>query len=107
MAYVMTRVGEKTWNTIAANLKQYVREGIIDANILSNTNYRPTHILDIYKMRRGRYKNVRIWIKLDLGNGQRQDLFMTTADNQPISSTFDIFTSSVEHPIEDWRDEIC
>lgn len=107
MAYVMTRVSEKTWNTIAANLKQYVREGVIDSNILTDSNYRPTHILDIYKMRRGRYKNVRIWIKLDLGNGQRQDLFMTTADNQPISSSFDIFTSSVENPIADWRNEVC
>lgn len=37
----------------------------------------PTHVIDIYKYRRGRYKNVRIWTSIDLGTGDRQDLFVT------------------------------
>lgn len=37
----------------------------------------PTHVMDIYKLRRGRYKNVRIWGIMDLGTGRWQDLFVT------------------------------
>lgn len=37
----------------------------------------PTQVKDIYKMRRGRYKNVRIWGIMDLGTGRWNDLFVT------------------------------
>ena len=103
VSYVMTRVSDKVWAGLMPGLRQAAREGSLDPMLLDQE--RPTHILDIYKMRRGRYKNVRIWIKLDLGNGYRKDLFMTTADNQPIQGTIDLFSSSREEPI-DWESEI-
>ena len=66
---------------------------------------RPTHVLDIYKMRRGRYKNVRIWTNVHLGTGYRKDLFITSADNRPISNFMDIF-STIEQPITFWKNEL-
>ena len=100
LGYVMTRVSDKFWNSIMPGLKQAAREGRIDASVIEND--RPTHVLDIYKMRRGRFKNIRIWIKLNLGTGYRKDLFMTTADNQPLYESIDLFSSSREEPI-DWE----
>lgn len=81
--------------------KVAARDGLIDPDFLVN---RPTHVLDIYKMRRGRYKNVRIWTQLDLGNGKRKDLFITNADNQPIGEIIDLFNSAYEQEI-DWKNE--
>ena len=106
MGYVMTRVNDKIWNMIQPDLRAACRAGIIDETILNNPDKRPTHILDIYKMRRGRYKNVRIWTNLHLGTGKREDLFMTTSDNQPIGNTIDLFSSATELPIE-WNDKEC
>ena len=40
---------------------------------------RPTHVTDIYKLRRGRYKNVRVWSNIDLGTCRMEDLFVTDA----------------------------
>ena len=57
-------------------------------------------------MRRGRYKNVRIWLNLHLGTGFRKDLFMSTADNQPIGNVLDIFSSSMEFSLEHWMEEL-
>ena len=57
-------------------------------------------------MRRGRYKNIRIWTNLHLGTGRRIDLFMTTADNQPIRDILDLFSSAVEKEIINWKDEV-
>ena len=101
MGYVMTRVSDKFWNSILPGLHQAAREGIIDASLIEKN--KPTHVLDINKMRRGRYKNVRIWISLNLGTGYRKDLFMTTADNQPIRESFDLFSSAIEEVINDWK----
>jgi hypothetical protein len=106
MAYIMTRVNEKVWNTIVPKLRQAAREGSIDAAILDDITLRPTHIIDIYKMRRGRYKNVRIWLNLHLGTGFRKDLFMSTADNQPIGNVLDIFSSSMDFSLEHWMEEL-
>ena len=105
VSYVMTRVSEKNWNSLIPTLKTAARQGYIDAKYVENPNYRPTHVIDIYKMRRGRYKNVRIWINLDLGTGRRTDLFMTTADNQPIGSDFTIYTTIKEECIDNWNND--
>ena len=102
-AYVMTKIGAKTWNSIVGSLKQGARQGIIESRYVEDEQYRPTHILDIYKNRRGSYKNVRIWTKLDLGTGYRKDLFMTTADNEPLSEPIDLFMSAREEVIN-YRD---
>ena len=37
----------------------------------------PNHVIDVYKVRRGRYVNVKIWISADLGTCRRTDLFLT------------------------------
>ena len=84
MGYVMTRISEKAWNTLKANLQPAVRDGTIPPEYLDESN-RPTHVLDIYKMRRGRYKMIRIWTNLHLGTGYRKDLFITNAMNQPMT----------------------
>jgi len=97
MGYVMTKVSEKGWNTLVPNLKAAVRAGTIPQNILENP---PTHVLDIYKMRRGRYKMIRIWTRLHLGTGEREDLFITTANNQPLSEPIDLFSSATERLID-------
>lgn len=38
---------------------------------------RPTHVTDVYKLRRGRYKNTRIWSVVDLGTCRMEDIFAT------------------------------
>jgi hypothetical protein len=53
-------------------------------------------------MRRGRYKNVRVWINLHLGTGYRKDLFITSSDNQPIGEVIDLFNSARELKL-DWK----
>lgn len=45
----------------------------------------PTHVMDIYKLRRGRYKNVRLWGIMDLGTGRWTDLFVTDGNYRPIN----------------------
>lgn len=37
----------------------------------------PNQVLDIYKVRRGKYTNVRIWSSVDLGTCRKRDLFIT------------------------------
>ena len=106
MGYVMTRVSDKVWQSILPQLRQGVREGTIDPRMIEDKNYKPTHILDIYKMRRGRYKNVRIWTNLNLGNGRRTDLFMTSYDNQPMGETIDLYNSAIEIQIKNWKDQL-
>ena len=104
MGYVMTRVSDTTWQKLLPNFRMAAREGRLDSNYLEAYN-RPTHIIDIYKMRRGRFKNVRIWINIHLGTGYRKDLFMTDSNNCPITIGIDkmeIDTSSYELP-KDWE----
>ena len=84
MGFVMTRVTDKMWNSVVPNLRIAVNRGDLPAELLSDEKKKPTHVLDIYKMRRGRFKNVRVWTNLDLGNGYRKDLFITNADNLPV-----------------------
>ena len=104
--YVMTRVSEKVWNSLLPGWKQAIQDGRLDAAIINNPELRPTHIIDIYKMRRGRYKNVRIWINLHLGTGYRQDLFMTNADNTPINTNLELYSSYKEYNIDNWVNDL-
>lgn len=98
MGYVMTRISEKGWLSLKAGLKVAVRDGTIKPECIEDST-RPTHVLDIYKMRRGRYKMIRIWIRLHLGTGEREDLFITNALNQPIPEPIDLFSSASERKI--------
>lgn len=99
MGYVMTRVSDKGWNSVLPVLRIAAREGVIEESYLEKEN-RPTHVLDIYKMRRGRYKMIRIWSKIHLGTGERKDLFITTAENQPLNEPIDLFSSASERVIK-------
>ena len=105
MGCVMTAISEKVWNIILPDLRVAAREGLVDPSMIEDRTMRPTHVLDIYKMRRGRYKNVRIWTNVHLGTGYRKDLFITSADNRPISNFMDIF-STIEQPITFWKNEL-
>ena len=101
--YVITKINNKIWNSFVGAFRQGAREGIIDYNYLDNEEERPTHVFDIYKNRRGRLKDVRIWSKLDLGTGERKDLFITTANNIPIKiPNNEIFQTRSE--IINWRE---
>ena len=105
MGYIMTRVSDKVWNNLLPTFKMAARDGRLDQNLIEN---KPTHIIDIYKMRRGQYKNVRIWLSLHLGTGYRKDLFITNADNCPISTggIIEIVSPLMEQPILDWEREL-
>ena len=96
VGYVMSRIPEKGWQSLVPTLKIAVRDKLIDPSILDNP---PTHVLDIYKMRRGRYKMIRIWSRIHLGTGERKDLFITNAANQPITSPIHLCGSATERKI--------
>ena len=72
MGTIMSLVQDDIWNQIVLKLKGHV------------PLRKPNYVFDIYKMRRGKYKNVRIWSYIDLGSGERKDLCITTAANDPI-----------------------
>lgn len=50
----------------------------------------PNQVLDIYKVRRGKYTNVRIWSSVDLGTCRKKDLFITDERLQLIPD-FEVF----------------
>lgn len=54
------------------------------AGVMEYTGQLPNIVIDIFKNRRGRWTQVRLWGRNDLGICQRKDYFMTTADNKPI-----------------------
>ena len=103
VGYVMTRVSPNGWNSIATVLKEEIRAQRMSPDILENP---PTHVLDIYKMRRGRYKMIRIWSRIHLGTGERKDLFITGPDNKPFSEPIDLFVDSVEKVITIKKEEL-
>ena len=98
MGYVMTRVSEKGWQQVVPTIREALRAGTLkDASILDHP---PTHVLDIYKMRRGRYKMIRIWSRIHLGTGERKDILITNALNQPMDEPIDLFSSARERIIK-------
>lgn len=42
-------------------------------------------VTDVYKARRSKYKDVKIWSKIDLGTCRVEDLFITDAYYNPIN----------------------
>lgn len=57
---------------------------------LAQTGYMPTHVTDIYKVRRGKYTKVKIWSKLDLGTCRKEDLFITNLDYKPMEDFMEV-----------------
>lgn len=106
MGCVISRVNEKTWISLLPKFKQRAHEGKLDANYLEKEEYRPTHIIDIYKMRRGRYRGIRIWSHIHLGTGRRLDLFMTTINGDIIDWQSSGYTTTTEEITRNWHDLI-
>lgn len=102
MGCVMSRIPEDIWNDMVPKLRTAAREGKLEPKFLDNDDYKPTHVIDIYKMRRGRYRGVRIWTHIHLGTGRRKDAFMTTANNQPIDWHNNVYTTMDERLVSDW-----
>ena len=44
----------------------------------------PTHVIDVYKNRRSKYNQVKIWTILDLGTCREKDILITTGDYEEI-----------------------
>ena len=77
----------------------------------------PNQVMDVYKMRRGRYVDVRIWSRMDLGSCRNKDLFITDAnlnlitdfcqkdiiidyeDNKHIQEVVDLLNDGVVAPV--------
>ena len=106
LGYVMTSVTAKMWQSLIPQLKAAANKGLLSSSVILDDELRPTHVLDIYKMRRGRWKNVRIWTRLDLGTGERKDIFMTTPDNEPITTKITVYNLYVEYPYYNWKEEL-
>lgn len=102
-ACIMSRVEDKDFVSLTPKLRVAAQEQKIDSK---KASIKPTHVFDIYKMRRGQYKNVRIWSRINLGTGEREDLYMTRADNTPMGNNeiMTLFADSKEE-LYDWRVE--
>ena len=48
--------------------------------------YRPNIVIDVYKNRRGRWTQIRIWGCNDLGTCRRQEVFVTDIKNMPLEN---------------------
>lgn len=63
IACVMNRVGSRDKEIIEPIIQEYSVE--------------PNIVVDVYKVRRGKYSNVKIWSEFDLGTCRKKDLFIT------------------------------
>lgn len=81
---VVVKVEDKERNFLNLNLKEAGK---------APPAKEPTVRFDIYKNRRGKYKNVSIWSYIDLGTGEREDLYITTMSGKIIKD-FDVFTDN-------------
>ena len=54
------------------------------ADLIARVGRVPNQVLDVYKVRRGKYTNVRIWSDVDLGTCRKKDLFITNEKLHPI-----------------------
>lgn len=73
---IVVKVGEKEYNSLVVSLKE--------AGKIPRTDKMPTHRYDLYKNRRGQYKNVSVWSYINLGTGEWEDLYVTTSSGKII-----------------------
>lgn len=71
--------------------------------VIEETGLVPNRVLDIYKVRRGKYSNVRVWSETDLGTCRKKDLFVTNEKYQTIE---DFRVMSFEFDFEKNKDII-
>lgn len=70
MAAIVSRISQEELRTLDVLIKK--------------TGVYPNIVTDIYKLRRGRYTNVRIWSHMDLGTLRKTDLFLTDGNYNEI-----------------------
>lgn len=100
---IISLVDDKEYEAMSPLLRAALARNVV----APAASEKPTHVIDIYKNRRGRYKNVRIWCKIDLGTGERKDLFLTRANNEPIqSSTFAVYETVETCICKNWKEGI-
>lgn len=54
------------------------------SGFIESTGIIPNQVADIYKVRRGRFTNVRVWSLFDYGTCRKRDLFITNGDFSPV-----------------------
>lgn len=64
--------------------------------VCKNYGMYPNQVTDVYKMRRGKYVDVRIWSYADLGTCRNKDLFITDV-NMNILSDFEVKTMLLDY----------
>lgn len=69
-------------------------------------NIVPNQVLDVYKIRRGRYNGVRIWSYFDLGTCRLTDLFVTDPRYQPIKDFQTLDSQFVYQDTKEYESEI-
>lgn len=100
---VVSRVSQKELQGLSTMLRS------VGVNSDSLQTVAPTHVIDIYKNRRGGLRGVRIWTKIDLGTGERKDICITREDNTPYS--LEEFNGTILRtykpvPIKGWKENL-
>lgn len=100
---VVSRVSKKELQGLSTMLRA------VGVKTNATQDVTPTHVIDIYKNRRGGLRGVRIWTKIDLGTGERKDICITREDNSPYS--LEEFNSTILRvykpvPILGWRENL-
>lgn len=81
-------------------------------SVINSIGIVPNQVMDIYKVRRGRYTNVRIWSYVDLGTCRKKDLFITNdkmnviEDFEPIAFDFETDSEEILSFIDKLNDRI-
>lgn len=69
---------------ISTSILKEQEKGLAE-NLASKVGTRtPNQIVDLYKNRRGKWRNIRIWRYVDLGTCRVEDCFATDTGNNPI-----------------------
>jgi Replicative DNA helicase len=71
-----------------------------EAGLLSKYGV-PNCVTDIFKVREGRWSQVRIWSIVDLGRMKKKDLFVTNANLEAIEDFF----AGAAYDIQNWEDD--
>jgi len=61
------------------------------SKFIDATGIIPNQVADVFKVRRGRFTNVRIWSFFDYGTCRKRDLFVTNGDFSPVKDFSPIF----------------
>ena len=56
--------------------------------LIREKGIQPNQVSDIYKMRRGRFNDIRIWTEMDLGTCRIKDLFVTDVNLKPVMDLY-------------------